>query len=382
MSPSGLPVDRRSWQVPVGTTVTDPLGATSAIGVTSRFGRPFVESISQAAGAGSGSSASLTSHDVNANVASRDDFNGTRSCYLNDLARNLKVASVSGLSQSQACAAVTPANAALPAGALKTSTQWHPDWSLPIKVAAPNQITTNVYNGQPDSLNGNVPESCAPAGATLPNGLPIAVLCKQVEQATTDADGHSGFDATLQSGVAAVVVTWTYNLDGQVLTTTNAGSGTTIFAYYGETNAEHQRGDLKSITSSLGKVTTFDRYNRFGQVLQSTDARGIVAVNTYDLRQRLLTNTVGSETTAYAYDGVGQLKKVSFDNGTWVGFDYDDAHRQVAAYDNKANRIDYVLDNAGNQTDQHVKDPSGALKRGLARVMDVLGRAQQSTGRE
>jgi uncharacterized protein RhaS with RHS repeats len=91
---------------------------------------------------------------------------------------------------------------------------------------------------------------------------------------------------------------------------------------------------------------------------------------------------VGGETTTYTYDAAGQLKKVIFDNGTWVGFDYDDAHRQVAAYDNKANRIDYVLDNAGNQTEQHVKDPAGALKRGLARAMDALGRAQQSTGRE
>ncbi|KRB15195.1 hypothetical protein ASE08_27325, partial [Rhizobacter sp. Root16D2] len=98
-------------------------------------------------------------------------------------------------------------------------------------------------------------------------------------------------------------------------------------AYHAETNEDHQRGDLKSITTSLGKVTTFDRYNRYGQVLQSTDPQGIVTVNTYDLRQRLLTNTVGAETTTYAYDEAGQLKKVTFDNGSWVGFDYDGAHR-------------------------------------------------------
>jgi YD repeat-containing protein len=277
---------------------------------------------------------------------------------------------------------VTTTNATLQAGALKTSTQWHPDWSLPIKVAEPNQITINVYNGQPDPLNGNAIASCAPTVATLPDGKPIAALCKQVTRATTDADGHLGFGAALQAGTIDVVRTWTYDADGRMLTATDPDTDTTTFGYHTEANADHQRSDLKSITTSLGKVTTFDRYNRYGQVLQSTDPRGIVTVNTYDLRQRLLTNTVGGETTTYAYDEAGQLKKVSFDNGTWVGFDYDDAHRQVAAYDNKANRIDYVLDNAGNQTDQRVKDPVGALKRGLARAMDALGRAQQSTGKE
>jgi YD repeat-containing protein len=184
------------------------------------------------------------------------------------------------------------------------------------------------------------------------------------------------------TAVPDVLRTWTYDAAGRALTSTDPDTGTTTFAYHAETNADHQLTDLKSVTNALGKVTTFDRYNRYGQVLQSTDARGVVTVNTYDLRQRLLTNTVGGETTTYAYDEAGQLKKVSFDNGTWVGFDYDDAHRQVAAYDNKANRIDYVLDNAGNKTDERVKDPAGALKRGLARAMDALGRAQQSTGRE
>ncbi|KQW06072.1 hypothetical protein ASC98_26140, partial [Rhizobacter sp. Root1238] len=63
-------------------------------------------------------------------------------------------------------------------------------------------------------------------------------------------------------------------------------------------------------------------------MLQSTGPQGIVTVNTYDLRQRLLTNKIGGETTTYAYDEAGQLKKVTFDNGSWVGFDYDGAHRQ------------------------------------------------------
>jgi YD repeat-containing protein len=379
----GLYVARTSdWIAPQGMVMTEPSGQVTNWSTLSLNGKNYFSSQTRPAGAGSLQSSRSQAYDANGNIASRDDFNGTRSCYLNDLARNLKLAEVTGASAGQACAAVTTANAALPAGALKTSTQWHPDWSLPIKVAEPKQITINVYNGQPDPLNGNAIASCAPTAATLLDGKPIATLCKQVRRATTDADGHLGFGAALQPGTIDIVRTWTYGADGRLLAATDPDTGTTTFGYHTETDADHQRGDLKSITTSLGKVTTFDRYNRYGQVLQSTDVRGIVTVNTYDLRQRLLTNTVGGETTTYTYDAAGQLTLVTEYDGTWIGFEYDDAHRQTAVKDDEGNRIDYVLDNAGNQTDQRVKDPAGALKRNAARVMDALGRAQQSTGRE
>jgi hypothetical protein len=48
--------------------------------------------------------------------------------------------------------------------------------------------------------------------------------------------------------------------------------------------------------------------------------------------------------------------------------------------DQKGNRIDYVLDNAGNRIREDVKDPSGALQRQLSRSVDALGRVQQTSG--
>ena len=614
------------WVAPQGTTTTESSGSVSQWTAVAQNGRNYLSSHTQGPGAGSTTSTSSQTYDANGNLASRTDLNGKRSCIKSDAGRSVELVRVDGLEATDSCDSVTLNGAVLPSGALKTSTQWHPDWPLPAKVAEPGRLTTSIYNGQPDPFSGGQTASCAPVGASFPGGQPIAVLCKEVSQATFDAsgvrafaldgqpqvpgdpngadsnyanvslllhldgssnatglvdsspnhytvsafgnagvaataarygsaglalDGSQGTYATAPSAaldlgandftveawvrlnaygnwatlignygnggargieiltggngllhmrwsqdgssdtaslshsdllalntwahvaavrqgtslriflngvpsaaatvngaiftsstpvnigrtpdtgsgvwhlngavdevritkgvarytaaftpptaglggaptipavptmfntaVADVVRTWTYDAGGRVLTATDADTGTTTFAYHAETNSDHRSSDLKSITNSLGKATTFDRYNRYGQLLQSTDARGVLTVNTYDLRQRLLTNTVGGETTTYAYDEAGQLKKVSFDNGTWVGFDYDDAHRQVAAYDNKANRIDYVLDNAGNQTDQHVKDPSGVLKRGLARAMDALGRAQQSTGRE
>ncbi|WP_457337831.1 hypothetical protein, partial [Rhizobacter sp. P5_C2] len=327
-----------TWNVPQGTVLTRPNGNASSLEATGLNGKNYMSGQSQAAGAGCGASASAQAYDANGNAASLDDFNGTRSCYASDQVRNLRVASISGLSQTQDCAALTPANAVLSAGARKTSTQWHPDWSLPTKVAEPGQITTSVYTGQPDPFNGNAIASCEPGTAPLLDGKPIAVLCKQVTQATTDADGHLGFSAALQAGAAARVSTWTYNEFGQVLTAKITRGGVTVTAsstYFADTDANHTKGDLATTTDAAGKVTAYDKYTRAGQLLQSTDPDGVVTVNTYDLRQRLLTTTVGGETTTYGYDPVGQLILVTQHDGSWIAYEYDDAHRQKAVSDDR-----------------------------------------------
>ena len=69
-------------------------------------------------------------------------------------------------------------------------------------------------------------------------------------------------------------------------------------------------------------------------------------------------------------------------DASWVGYDYDAAHRLMAVYDSFGNRIDYTLDNAGNRTGENAKDPGGVLRKQLARNLDALGRVQQATGQE
>jgi YD repeat-containing protein len=311
---------------------------------------------------------------------------GTKTCYAHDAAgRNLERARVEGLSQFTACSTVTPDNAVLPTGSRKASAEWHPDWRLPARVAEPGRITTHVYNGQPDPFNGGAIASCAPATALLPDGKPIAVLCKEVQQATTDTDGHLGFGAALQAGVSKRETRWTYNAAGQVLTEDGPRtdvSDITTYEYYTDTTADHTLGDLKKLTNAAGQATQFTRYNRHGQVLESIDPNNVVTTHTYDLRQRLLSVDAGGRITTYTYDAAGQLKKVTLPEGSWIGYDYDGAHRQTAVYDHSGNRIDYVLDNAGNRIGENAKDPGGALQRQLSRSIDALGRVQQTTGRE
>jgi YD repeat-containing protein len=372
------------------TRVTDPLGSVFDVGFQSvpggaAIGYPLLESKSQPAGAGCAAANRAQTFDAQGNVASADDFSGNRSCQVHDSSRNLQTIRVEGLATTAACSQVTGQGASLPASSRKTSTQWHPDWRLQSKTAEPGRITTSVYNGQPDPFNGNAIASCAPASALLPDGKPIAVLCRQVEQATTDANGSLGFSAALDTAVPVRSQSWTYNQYGQVLAHDGPRTDVndiTTYAYYGTTTADHTKGDLQSVTDALGKTTQYTKYNAHGQLLQSTDPNGVVTVNTYDLRQRLLSTAVGGLTTSFTYDAAGQLTRVTQPDGSYVGYEYDAAHRQTASFDNLGNRIEYTLDNAGNRTAERVKDPTGALRRQRAWSLDALGRVQQMTGRE
>jgi YD repeat-containing protein len=282
-----------TWQAPQAALVTLPNGTSSALDLVAGAGQPYLQSRSQPAGSGCSASTSHLAYGANGNVASEDDFNGNRVCHAHDLARNLETARVEGLANTAICSIVLASGATLPMGSRKTSTQWHPDWRMAARRAEPLKLTTWVYNGQSDPFNGGAIASCAPAAALLPDGKPIAVLCKQVEQATTDADGALGFAAALQSGVPNRQSSWTYNQYGQMLTATDPLSNRTSYAYYATTGADYTMGDLQQLTNSLGQVTSYPKYNKHGQVLRIVEANGVVTDNTYDLRQRLTSSTTG-----------------------------------------------------------------------------------------
>lgn len=377
--------------------VTDPLGSQRNVKFTQVRGELRFAGQSQPAGSGCNASTSSVVYDIyTSNKSSEDDFNGKRTCFTHVPERNLESVRVEGLnggSTGTKCSNVTPGSGPIPSGSRKVSTQWHPDWKLKSRIAEPGKITTLVYNGQPDPTAGNVVASCAPTSALLPNGKPIAVLCKKVEQATTDLNGASGFAAASQAGVVARIWRYTYNNFGQVLTedgprtdvndiTTYTYHDTTSFTGNDPNSIGFTIGDLKTVTNAAGKVTQYTKYNKHGQLLESIDPNGVVSSFTYDPRQRMLSSTVGGQTTSYTYDAVGQLKRTTRPDTSWVGHDYDDAHRLIATYDNFGNRVDYTLDNAGNKIAENVKDPSGALRKQLARSIDALGRVQQITGRE
>jgi len=366
----------------LASVVQAPTGAVSRYEFAVVQGMNRVLSLSQPSGAGAPPSTSRMAYDANGNVSSRDDFNGNRTCRAHDPSRNLETARVEGLPRSTGCSTVLTMGANLPAGSRRISSEWHPDWRLVTRLAEPGQLTTLVYNGQPDPFNGNGVATCAPPTALLPDSKPIVVLCKRVEQATTDANGSLGVGATIQAGVPGRVQQFTYNEYGQVLSTRDALNNTTTFTYYSETGVDHNRGDLQSIGNALGQVTRFTQYNAHGQVLQQIDPNGVATDYSYDLRQRLTRVAVAGQASQYLYWPTGLLQRVVQSDDSYVFFDYDDAHRLVAIGDNLGNRIDYTLDQAGQRTAERVRDSSGNLARQLSRVHDALGRVQQLTGRE
>ena len=378
------------------TVVQEPLGSARTHYFTKIAGVIRSSGQSQPGGSGCSASTSAQTYDANGNVASRDDFNGHRVCYASDLSRNLETSRVEGLvggAPGTACTSVTAPGAALPASTRKTSTQWHPDWNLQTRLAEPGRVTTFVYNGQPNPFAGGALAGCAPASAFLPDGKPIAVLCRQVEQATGDADGSLGFSAPLQSGVPAREQRWTYNEVGQVLTHDGPRTDVadiTVNEYYPDTaftgndpNAiGRTRGDLKQTTSPAGHVTRYTLYDKLGQVLEMVDPNGVITRHTYDPRQRLTSTTVAGQITVFDYWTTGLLKRTTLPDQSWVHRDYDDAHRLIRVSDNLGNSISYTLDNMGNRTAEDVRDPGNALRRQLTRSIDALGRVQQITGRE
>jgi YD repeat-containing protein len=362
------------------THVTDPLGTKRTYYFEDDpAGNRRLTTQTQPAGSGSSSGSQALSYDAQGNVASITDFTNNRTCYAYDTSRNLETTRVEGLTNAHTCATYTPAGATLPSAGRKISTQWHPDYGLALRVAEAKRLTTSVYHGQPDPFAGGAIASCAPADALLPDGKPIAVLCKRVEQATTDANGASGFNTGVQAGVAARQWQWSYNRWGQVLSEDGPRTDVadiTTYTYYTDTSADHTLGDLQSITNPLGQVTQFTKYNAHGQLLESVDAKGVTTTHTYDLRMRRTSTSVGGLTTSYSYEPTGDVKRITQPDGSWVENTYDDARRIVAVTDSRGNQIVYTLDNAGNRVTERVKDPTGAPVRQINRTFDALGRLQ------
>lgn len=368
--------------------MTDAMGATRTYGTQVVAGVNRITSVTQPAGSGSAASVRTNEFDAAGNLASVVDFNGNRSCYVSDPVRNVETLRIEGLDAAQSCATLEAAGASLPAGSRKITTSWHPQWRLQARVAEPFRITTYVYNGQPDPTAGAAVATCAPDTARLLDSTPIAVLCKKVEQATTDADGSTGFGATAQSGVTPRVWSWTYNSMGQPMTATDPRQNVTTYTYYpstaftgtGITASGHTMGDLQSVKDALGHVTNYASYNRHGQPLQVTDPNNVTTTRSYDLRWRLSTIAVGTDQTSFTYYDTSLPRTVTMPSGLVLTYVYDDAHRLTQVSDSVGNSITYTLDDAGNRIGEQVKDPGGVLAQNVSRSYDLLGRLQSATG--
>jgi YD repeat-containing protein len=353
------------------TTVTDALGTARTHTFTTILGVVKSTGQSQPGGPGCNASSSSISYDANGNVASRTDFNGTVTTYTYDLTRNLETQRVE-------------ANGTTVARTL--STQWHPVWRLQTRLAEPKKISTWVYNGQPDPTNGGAILTCAPADAYVVDTIPIAVLCKEILQPTTDASGAAGFAAAADG--PAQVWSYTYDRYGHVLTANGPrtdASDLTTYTYWpadatcpgaaeGTGMDKGCRGELQRVTDALGHHTDYLKYNAHGQLLQMTDANGVAISFTYDARRRLTSRTIDNKATTYTYTPWGGLEQVTRPDGSWTHYTYDPAHRLTGLADNVGNATHFVLDAAGSVLQADTSDAGGQLARRIKTDFDALGR--------
>lgn len=374
---------RYDFSYPTDTSrlVVDPLGSARSLTLEAVADQLRVTSFSQPGGAGCGPAASAYAYSPRGLLQSRSDFNNAKTCFTYDPARYLESSRVDGIPAAAACPS---ASGVLGAGQRKVSSRWHPDWATQIMVAEPLKITHYIYNGQSDN-DGSI-ASCADGG-TLPDEKPIAVLCKKIEQATTDLNGGAGFNA-IKTG-APRITTHSYNRDGQVLTSTTFGragsSGdTTRYEYYADTAASHTRGDLSKITGPTGQVREFLAYTFSGRATKIKEPNGQLIELSYDTRQRLTRRVVtavgvGEQATSYHYDLVGQLIKVDLPDSSHIAYRYDDAHRLTDITDSLGNTVRYTLDPMGNRVREEVHDSTGKLTVQVVRIYDALNRVQAVT---
>lgn len=363
---------------PTSTIVTDSLGNARTYNFTTILGVVKSTGQSQPAGSGCAAASAAITYDANGNVASRTDFNGNKTTYTYDLARNLETSRTEGLTTTNTTTSTATA-------ATRTiTTTYHTTWRLPLVISTYTGVNTTgtalhrisyVYDAKSNitSITEADPiralNRMTTIAYTYSSAVPGLVLSKVVNAPRTDIND---------------VTTYTYYPHDAVCTPSNA---TPIIDPITNTSPDNLgcRGQLQSMTNALAQVTTVDRYNHHGQIEQMTDANGVVTINTYDLRQRLLSHSIGNaspQTTTFTYDNAGQVIQLTMPDASTLNYTYDAAHRLTQVQDTLGNKVSYTLDTEGNRINEVTTDPMGNLAKIITRSYDALNRLQQVTGVE
>lgn len=371
------------WSSPSSISRTSASGAVTNRTYTNILGVPFVTSSAIPSGVGGSTATTNYIYDANGNAIEVDDPQGMRSCMSYD-SQNRMLVSITGLTQNAVCATVlSQTGSALPAGAKRVANTWHPDWRLPLTITRPGSITTYVYQGQLDPFTSTT-ANCSAVPA-MPSGKPSPVVCKTVTQATNVATG------VLDASVPNVVSTYTYDMNGNVLSSTDSKGNSTSYAYYtatsfasGAPDAQGQTvGDLKTVTNVLGQITTYTQYDRVGRLRQSVDLHNVVTDTVYSPRGFVQSVTVtppgmAARKTSYTYDKTGLKLSSTAPDGTVTTFYKDRANKTFGVIDVLGNESRVVSDNSGNAIQKIVLDSTGKKVNQVQNAYDLLNRLQMT----
>ena len=203
---------------PNSVAVTDALGTQRTYSYGAFNGVRLITGITQPA-VGGGTVSSAVGYDANNNVSMRRDFNGNRTNYTYDPARNLETSRTEGLTGDGAATSATRV----------IETEWHPAFRLPARITEKDA-----------------------AGPIL-----------RRTDMSYDANGNL-LARTITSGANSRTWTYTYNTDGQVLAIDGPRTDVpdlTSYTYYPDDDpAPGRRGKLATITNAIG-ATLYTKLN-------------------------------------------------------------------------------------------------------------------------
>lgn len=136
-------------------------------------------------------------------------------------------------------------------------------------------------------------------------------------------------------------------------------------------------GNISTITNALGQTVRYEAYDGYGSPGKVIDANGIVSVLTYTPEgwlESVTRDASGSASvTIMTYDAIGNVVQTSDADGVVVHYVYDEANRLTDIVDGAGNRIHYTLDAAGNKIREDTIDVAGTVRRTLSRSFNSLG---------
>lgn len=230
-----------------------------------------------------GNVAKTTGYDASGNVSSRVDFDNQETRYTYDTqGRELQRIEDYGT-----------------ADAKTTTTEWHPTWSLPIKIATPGRVDYFTYDNKGQlTTHGSFP--------------------------TADANGSQGLNVAPFGAVSSN--SYGYNGNGQ-MTTLSEQLNSSVTRQW--TFGYDAQGNLTSAADGTGRTSRAVQYDPSGRLLEAIDLEGVTVKYVYDRRGRVLRYLYGDNVTAYVYDAIGQKIQVTSPNGDVTNYTYDAAHRLI-----------------------------------------------------
>lgn len=259
---------------------------TTADGTSRTFTSELQGNVLRATGASArcpacGDIAKAVTYDAAGNVASKRDFADKESRYSYD-ALGRETQRIEGYGT---------------ADAKTTTTEWHPTWNLPLKIAEPGRFEYFSYDAS-------------------------GQLIGYVRYDTTDPTGSQGVNVTLGGPITSTG--WTYESNGLKSATIEMVDGTVVGQW---TYTYDAQGQLQTITDLAGRTARAIQYDAAGRLIEGISLDSEQLRYQYTARGDLATYDVNGRVLTYEYDLNGFLTAIRGGNGYYNGYVYDAAHR-------------------------------------------------------